>query len=297
MYKEIDRNIYTTWLILIVFFLLIVILGYLYGEVTDIGLFGLLIGLFVAVPSVLIGYYSADSLVLMMAGAKEIQKKDNPMLYNTVENLAITAGMPTPKIYIIEDQAMNAFATGRGPEHAVVAVTSGLLNRLEKIELEGVIAHELSHIKNYDTRLGVMVVIFVGLIAVMADIFWRSGFRRSDSRKRSSTVLMIVGLVFIILSPVIAKLLQLALSRNREFLADADGALLSRYPDGLARALEKISGQANMLKRSNSAMNHLFIINPFESLEGQRIKSWFSNLFATHPPTEERIRRLREMGG
>lgn len=294
MYKEIERNKRITWLVMIVFVFFMLILGYFYGLLSDIGYLGIILALVFTIPSVLIGYYGSDKAVLFMAGAKLIEKRDNPILYNLVENLSIASGMKTPQIFIIEDPAMNAFATGRDPEHAVVAVTTGLLGSLEKKELEGVIAHEMSHIKNYDTRLGTLVVIFVGLVAVLADFFWRFGGRRRNS-KEGGGILALIGIAFIILSPIVAKLLQLSLSRNREYLADSEGALLTRYPEGLASALEKISGQKYMLQKTNNAMNHLFIISPFESLEGEKRVSWFSNLFSTHPPTDERIKRLRHM--
>lgn len=283
-----------TWAILIGFFMLVVLVGYLYGLFSDIGYFGVVLGLLIAAPTVIIGYYTSDKMVLSMAGAKEISRQDNPLLFTTVENLAITAGLPLPKIYIIDDVAMNAFATGRDYNHAVVAVTRGLLEKLDKSELQGVIAHELSHIKNYDTRLSTIVVVFVGMIAIMADWFFRIGGSRNN-RKGGLGILAIFGVVFIILSPLVAKLIQLALSRNREFLADSEGALMTRYPEGLASALEKISGQGQMLKRSNSAMNHLFIADPIKAAHGGKTGGWLAGLFSTHPPAEERIKRLREM--
>jgi len=296
MYKEIDRNKLTTALILVGFFLLVVLVVYFYGILADWGYGGIFLGLIIATPSVLIGYYTSDLMVLSMAGAHEINRSDNPQLFTAVENLAITDGLPMPKIYIIDDPAMNAFATGRDYQHAVVAITTGLLSKLNKTELQGVIAHELSHIKNYDTRLSTVVVIFVGLIAILADWFFRLGsWGRRDSRRDGSGILALLGIVFIILSPLVAKLIQLALSRNREFLADSEGALLTRYPEGLASALEKIAGQQVMIRRTNSAMNHLFIADPIKAAYGGENGSWWSNLFATHPPTEERIKRLRSM--
>ena len=294
MYKEIDYNKWMTWVILTVFFILVVLVGYLYGIFSDLGYFGVVLGLLIAAPTVIIGYYTSDKMVLSMAGAKEITRKDNPQLFTMVENLAITAGLPLPKIYIIDDPAMNAFATGRDYDHAVVAVTRGLLDNLDKQELQGVIAHELSHVKNYDTRLSTVVVVFVGMIAIMADWFFRIGGSRNN-RKSGLGILAIFGIIFIILSPLVAKLIQLALSRNREFLADSEGALLTRYPEGLASALEKISGQGQLLKRTNSAMNHLFIADPIKAAHGGRGSGWLAGLFSTHPPTQERIKRLRAM--
>ncbi|MFA4930671.1 MAG: M48 family metallopeptidase [Patescibacteria group bacterium] len=295
MYNEIERNQRMTWIIVIVFILFLMFLGYFYGLVTDVGYYGIVIGLIVAVPTTLIGYYNADKMVLYMAGARPVAKKDNALLYNLVENLAIASGMPTPKVYVIEDTAMNAFATGRDPAHAAVAVTTGLLQVLSKKELEGVLAHEMSHVKNFDTRLSTVVVIFVGMVAIAADLFWRMGGGRKRGSRQGVGILAIIGLVFILLSPLVAKLLQMAMSRNREYLADSDGALLTRYPEGLALALEKISSQDHLVDGTNNAMNHLFIINPLESLDGKKIGSWLGNLFSTHPPTAERIKRLREM--
>ncbi len=239
-------------------------------------------------------YYYSDKLVLAMSGAKEIQKKDNPKLFNTVENLCIGAGLPEPKIYIVDDPSPNAFATGRSPNHSVVCVTQGLLDTLNQTEQEGVIAHELSHVKNYDTRLMGIVAILVGFAVIISDIFLRSLWFRGNDRENSNaqSVFLIVGIVFAILSPIAATLIQLSISRKREFLADASGALLTRYPEGLASALEKISSYPRPLKNANNATAHLFIINPFK---GKEVKSWFSGLFDTHPPVKERIKILRSM--
>ena len=242
-------------------------------------------------------YYYSDSMILGMSGAKQIKKSDNPLLFRTIENLCIGAGVPMPRIYIIEDSAINAFATGRDPNHSVVCVTTGSLDRLNKVELEGVIAHELSHVRNYDIRLMAIVVILVGLVALMADFFMRSLWYGSARRERSDRsnaqgILLLIGIVMAILSPLIATLIQLAVSRKREFLADASGALLTRYPEGLASALEKISKDKEPLEAANNATAHLYISNPFK---GKIQGSWFANLFNTHPPIEERIKILRSM--
>jgi len=239
-------------------------------------------------------YFAGDKVALATSGAKPITKEDNPYVYRLVENLCITAGLPLPKIYIINDPTINAFATGRDPAHASIAITQGAIDKLENTELEGVIAHELSHVKNYDIRLMMVVIILVGIIALVSDWLMRGFFwgRRSErERDQLSAILMIIGIVLAILSPLIAQLIQLAISRKREFLADADGALLTRYPAGLANALEKI-GLANKLplKTANNATAHLYIANPF----GQSQK-FLSNLFSTHPPLEERIAQLRQM--
>lgn len=295
MYKEIAYNKRITWLILFLFCLLLVFVGYVFGKISDLGYGGVFLGLLIALPSALIGYYSADSVVLFLAGAQPVAKKDNPVLYNTVENLAITAGLPAPKIYVIQDNSMNAFATGRDPGHAVVAITSGLLAVLSKTELEGVLAHEFSHIRNFDTRLSMILVVFVGLISILADSVWRFGFGGRNSRKRGGELLFVLGLILIIFSPIVAKLLQLALSRNREFLADADAALLTRYPEGLASALEKLSSQEGMLKRNSNILNHLYIVSPLDNQEGKSKKNWLAGWFSTHPPIQERIKKLRVM--
>jgi heat shock protein HtpX len=233
----------------------------------------------------------------MMAGAKEVYRKDNKKLYELVDNLAITAGLSTPKIYVIHDQAMNAFATGRDPRHAVIAFTSGLLDNLSKVEIEGVAAHEMSHIKNFDTRLSTVVIIFVGLIGIMAEWFIRLGWLGGRSKSKSDSgngIFAIFGLILIILSPVIAQIIQLALSRNREYLADADAALLTRFPEGLIGALEKLSNQNKLLRGQSNMMNHMYITDPVKSLAGSK-SNWLGNLFSTHPPIEERIKRLKNM--
>jgi len=239
-------------------------------------------------------YYWSDKVVMAISGAKQIQKQDNPPLFNTVENLCIGAGQPMPKIYILNELAPNAFATGRDPKHAAIAVTTGLLQKLDKLELEGVIAHELSHVKNYDTRLMTVVVILVGLVALMADFFMRATFfgRGDSENRRGAAVFMILALVAAILAPIAAKLIQLAISRRREFLADASGALLTRYPDGLASALEKIAADPTPLKTANNATAHLYIENPFKS---KQATNWLTKLFLTHPPVEERVTALRKM--
>lgn len=233
----------------------------------------------------LIGYYQGDKLILKLNSAKSIKKAEAPELYRLVENLAITSGLTTPKIYIIHDDAPNAFATGRDPEHASVTVTTGLLNILNKQELEGVIAHELSHIKNYDIRLTMMVIMLVGITIMMSDLFLRIGGRKKGN---AGVFFLIAAIVLAILSPIVAKIIQLAISRQREFLADADSALMTRYPEGLASALEKI-GKLNMLmKKPNKSTANLFIANPF----GNK-KSLTSRLFATHPAINDRVNKLR----
>lgn len=242
-------------------------------------------------------YYYSDKLVLGMSGAKPASKEEHRDLYLSVENLSIAAGLPMPKVYVINDPAPNAFATGRDPKHAVVAATTGILSLLKKSELEGVIGHELSHVKNYDTRLMGIVAILVGSLAILSDVFFRSMFwggRDNDSNSKGNGVFMLIALVLAILAPIIAILIQLAVSRKREFLADANGALITRYPDGLADALLKISGDRHQLKHASTAMAHIYFENPFKS-DSEHKTSWFVNMFSTHPPVSERVKLLRDM--
>ena len=273
------------------FFIIVIALGWFlsyYFENQAI----LFIAVFISIFMSFISYWFSDKIVLAISRANPITHEQAPELYHIVENLTITAGLPMPKIYLIDDSSPNAFATGRDAKHAVVAVTRGILEILDKTELEGVIAHELSHIGNKDMLLQTAVVVLVGVITMIADIFVRGRFfgRKSNDKGggQAGAILMIIGLVFIILSPIFARLIQFAISRKREYLADASGALLTRYPEGLARALEKISQNPIPLRVANNATAHLFIASPFR---GKKI----SGLFSTHPPAEERIKRLREM--
>ncbi|MBI4079584.1 MAG: M48 family metallopeptidase [Candidatus Levybacteria bacterium] len=281
---------------MVMFVIFIATLAYIYGEASGFGFSYAGIALIFSGIFSLIGYYTSDKMILGISGARQIQKSDNPQLWNTVENLCIGIGLPIPKVYLIEDSAPNAFATGRDPTHAVVCVTTGILEKLNKVELEGVIAHELSHIQNYDIRLLSIVVIFVGLVTLMGDFFLRSmrHIGRSRSRKAGQLqlIFLFLGLAFAVLSPIIATVIQLAVSRKREFLADASGALLTRYPEGLASALEKIGKDREPLEAANNATAHLYIVNPFK---GKEISSFFASLFNTHPPVEERVKILRAM--
>ena len=295
IYSVISQNKWKTWLIMGLFVLLFTTVAYVFGQAYgysgfSVAGFALILSGIMSIGS----YYFSDQLVLASTGAKPIAKEDYPQLYHLVENLAIGDGLPKPKIYIINDPSPNAFATGRDPTHAVVCVTTGILERLNKVELEGVIAHELSHVKNYDIRVMAVVAILVGSLALLADMFLRSmWFRgRDDDRESSNGIFMIIGIILALLSPIIATLIQLAISRKREFLADASGVLLTRYPEGLASALEKISKDPHTLRTATNATAHLFITNPFKGKEAQ---SWFANLFNTHPPIEERIKILRSM--
>ena len=299
-YTQISSNRVKTWLIMFLFALFVTGIVYVFTRAlgfagpSALGFTGM--ALIVAGIMNFISYYYSDRMVMAISGAKQIQKKDNPTLFRVVENLGIASGLPTPKIYIIDDSAPNAFATGRDPKHASIAFTSGILEKLNKLELEGVTAHELSHVGNYDTRLMTIVSILVGTIALLADWYFRAqwfgmGGNRDEDNKGEG-IFMIIAIILAILAPIIGTLIQLAISRKREFLADASGALLTRNPDELADALVKISKDTEPLEAANRATAHLYIVNPFK---GNQLKSGLANLFNTHPPIEERIKRLREM--
>lgn len=298
-YEHISKNKIESWFLIGIFLIIITLLGWAFSvrfDNPDILYFAVGFSIF----SSLISYYFSDSITLALSRAQEVDRQSNPDLYRLVENLCIAAGLPTPKIYIIDDTAPNAFATGRDPKHAVVCFTTGILQKLEKTELEGVIAHELSHIGNYDIRVMTLVVVLVGTITLLADWMLRASFfggrSRSNDREggQLKMILMIAGLILAILSPIIATLIKLAVSRKREFLADASGALLTRYPDGLARALEKISKDKEPLEAANKATAHMYIVNPLKD-DGHGSVGWFASLFNTHPPVEERIARLKNM--
>ena len=289
MYKQIDSNKRKTFGLMLVFVLIISALVWVWTQYYGNSQY-VFVAVFISAIVSLFSFYSGDKVALWQAGAKEIKKSDNPYVWRLVENLSITAGLPMPKVYIIDDPAMNAFATGRDPKHASVALTTGLINHLENEELEGVIAHELSHIKNYDIRLMMIVIICIGIITLLADWLLRSFFfrGRGDDNNKSGGILIIIAIVLGILSPLFARLIQMAVSRKREYLADASGVLLTRYPEGLARALEKISHQNQPLRRANKATAHLYISSPFRGKKA-------SKLFSTHPPIEDRVKALRTM--
>lgn len=292
MYSHITTNKRKTVLLISLFSVVIIALGWFLGTQYGEPRIGVLMAVILSTVFSLVSYFAGDKAALLTTGAKRLKKEDHPELWRLVENLAITAGVPMPKLYLVNDPSPNAFATGRNPEHASVAVTIGLLQILEKKELEGVLAHELSHVKNYDILVMTVVIILVGSIALLSDILLRSiFFRGGDDRKggQAAIVLAVVGLVLAILSPLIAEIIKLAVSRQREYLADASGALLTRYPEGLASALEKIRLHAKPMKKANHATAHLFISSPFLG------KKDFLSLFSTHPPMEERVRRLRGM--
>ena len=241
----------------------------------------------------LFSYYNSDKMVMAISGAKQITRENSEYLFEIVENLAIGSGQPMPKIYIIEDTATNAFATGRDPQHASIAFTTGIIEKLNKLELEGVAAHELSHVKNYDTRLMTIVSILVGTIALLADFFLRMTFHgRSRDNNKGGAIFMVLALIAAILAPLVAQLIQLSISRRREYLADASSALLTRYPDALADALLKISRDPEPLEAANRGTAHLYIVNP---LKGQGAGKWLASFFNTHPPIEDRVKALRDM--
>lgn len=279
---------------MILFLVFIVAVGWLFSYLLDSSAI-LLFAVFLSIAMSITSFWFSDKIVLSMAHAKPIKKNDNPELYRIVENLAITAGLPLPKIYIIEERQLNAFATGRDKNHAVVAVTRGLLERLDRAELEGVIAHELSHIGNKDMLLSTVIVVFAGIIALLSDFFLRISFfgrRNSNDDNKAGALLMILGIAAAILAPIAATLIKLAISRKREFLADASGALLTRYPEALASALEKIDTDVTPMRSAHAATAHLYIDSPFNEKQSH---NWFVKLFSTHPPVEERIKALRNI--
>jgi heat shock protein HtpX len=303
LYNNSDSNRNKTWLLMSVFFVFIIIVGYVFSYAMDNQ--GILVfAVILSTVMSFVSYWWSDKIVLAMSDAKLVEHDTNRELYHIVENLCITAGLPTPKIYIINDTAPNAFATGRNAEHAVVAVTSGLLSKLEKSELEGVIAHELSHIGNRDILLSTIVTVLVGVVVLLADWFRRwtffgGGRRRSNDREgggQLQLIIIIVAVIFSILAPLFAYLMQFAISRKREFAADADGALLTRYPEGLARALEKISADQEPLEVANRATAHLYVASPFKTdAVGDKKIGFFRKAFMTHPPIAERVAALRGM--
>ncbi len=289
MYSEIARNKQKSWVILVLFIAFVGLVGFGFSEYLGYGpnlTIPVLVG---AAIYALVMYFAGSKLSLAVNGAKEIQKADNPRLWRIVENLAITEGLPMPRVFIMDDPAPNAFATGRNPAKAAVCATAGILEIMDDTELEGVFAHELGHVKNYDIRVSMIAFALAAVISLIADILLHTAFFRGNDRENnSSPIFMVLAIVGAILAPLIATLIQLAISRRREYLADATGALATRYPEGLASALEKIEQYGRPLKKQNTSTAHLFFSNPLK-------KGAVSGLFSTHPPLEERIRRLREM--
>jgi len=296
MYDQIAGNKRRSYLLIFVFILIVAGIGHVFSLYTQWGHGALVAAVVIAIAMSWGSYYYSDRIVLGMSGAKAVTREQESYLWNAVEGLSLAAGLPMPRLHIIEDSAPNAFATGRDPQHAAFAVTRGLLEKMNRLELEGVVGHEMAHIRDYDIRFMMLVSVLVGTTVLLSDCMLRSlwyggGRRRSSSgRGGAGGVLMLIGLVFVILSPIIAQLMQLAVSRQREFLADAEGARLTRYPEGLASALEKIAADTEPLEVANKATAHLYIYNPLRDHKG-----WMNSLFSTHPPVEERIKRLRGM--
>ena len=291
LYNIADSNSRKTFFLITFFLVFVILLGWLFSYVLETSSI-LYIAVIFSISMSVSSYWYSDKIVLASTHAKPLKKEDNLELYRIVENLSITAGIPMPKIYILNEPQPNAFATGRDEKHAVVAVTKGLLGKLERNEIEGVIAHEISHIKNKDMLLQTVVVVLVGVIAILSDFYLRITMWSRSDNNNNNVIMIIVALATAILAPIAASLIQLSISRKREFLADASGALLTRYPEGLASALEKISADGSLLRTANNSNSHLFIASP---LRGNMKKSWFSKLFLTHPPVEERVANLRGM--
>jgi heat shock protein HtpX len=296
IYGEIAGNRWRTWLLIALFIGLVALLAYVLGAVAIGGNAGFLVlpfALAISSGSALVSYFAGDKIVLGMSQAHEVSDQQEPQLHHVIEELAIGAGIPKPKVYVIEDSAPNAFATGRDPAHSSVAVTRGLLTKLDRTELQGVIAHELSHVRNFDIRVMLIVAVLLGMAALLSDWVFRSMFwggRGRDRDRGGNAVLLVVAIVLAILTPIIAQLIQLAVSRRREYLADASGALLTRYPAGLASALRKIAADKDALEVANKATAPLYIANPLKDAP-----HFLDGLFDTHPPIEERIKRLEAM--
>lgn len=297
LYEEISSNKWKTVLLFFLFFLLIMGIGLVFDALFGLGYMGLFLAFFITIIWSLVSYFSGDKVVLAISGAKPANKKEHAYLVNTVEGLSIAAGLPMPNVYVMQDNAINAFATGRDPKHSSVAVTTGALEKLNREELEGVLAHELSHIKNFDIRTMLFAAVLVGIVGVMSDFLLRSfrfggGSRDRDNGGSIQLVFIAVGLVLAILAPLIANLIKLAISRKREYLADASGAMLTRYPKGLANALRKIGKEDVTVKNATNATAHLYIASPFKK---GGLFSFVTKLFSTHPPLEDRIRKLETM--
>lgn len=300
VYEAVDQNRIKSFLVIVVFIVFVAVIAWVLAEVLGVGLWLVGFALVISGLMSLGSYWWSDKIVLSLSGARAADKKKDFRFYTAAENLAMAAGIPMPKLYVIDSPAPNAFATGRDPKHAAVAATRGLLEKLDRTELEGVIAHEISHIRNYDTRLMAIVAVLAGMIVMIADIGFRMsafGGHNNERDNRGNAVFLVVGIVLAILAPIVAHLIRLAISRRREFLADASAVHITRFPEGLARALEKIASDRTPLKLASNATAHLFIENPFKAdLDRSRSKTgWFVSLFNTHPPVEERIKALRTM--
>lgn len=291
MYNQIEANKRKTVGLMFGFFVLVGLLAFILSKVYADDSILIFTAIF-AIGYSFWGYFASSKLALTVNGAKEIQKNDDPRLWRIVENLAITDGLPMPKVYIMDDPGLNAFATGRDPAHASVAITTGLLNTLDDTEVQGVMAHELGHVKNYDIRVSMVAFALVGVVSLICDVFLRVSFfgGKDDENNSGNSLLFVLSIVALILAPIVATLIQLAISRKREYLADASGALTTRYPEGLASALEKIKDNGSVMRRQNSSTAHLFFANPLK-------KGAISGLLSTHPPIDDRIRILRGMIG
>lgn len=297
MFQDIKRNKRESWFIVFAFVLVITLIIYYICMALDLGAFSIVIALIFSVTSAWSSYYYSDKIVLKLNKARPATKEENLQLVNILDALVVAAGLPNkPALYVVEDSQPNAFATGRDPEHSVICVTTGLLEKLEYYELEGVIGHELAHIKNYDIRLSAIVTVMVGFVVMISDIFsralfWGGSRRSNDSNNKGNGILMLIGLVFLILSPIFGKLMQLAISRKREFMADATSVQFTRNPEGLISALQKISGDPNELESANNSTSHMYIVNPFRS----NGKKKTSSVWSTHPSLEDRIEALRNI--
>jgi heat shock protein HtpX len=299
MYEQIAANKRKTWLLIALTVIVVGGLGYIFGLLLQAGIAGLVVALVIAAIMSFSSYRYGDQMVLRASRAQEVTHEQEPRLHNVVEGLSLASGLPKPRVYVIPEQAPNAFATGRDPEHSSVAVTRGLLDTMNRVELEGVIAHETSHVRDRDILLGTVVATLVGSVVLVAEFmlrwFWWGGGRRrgGDGGGEGFAILAIVGLALAIITPVVAQIIKLAMSRRREYLADAEGALLTRYPPGLASALRKIAGDPTPMRVANNATAHLWISQP-SRIHGDD-NHWFENLFSTHPPIQDRIRILEEM--
>ena len=297
LYSFRDSNIRKTWAIVALFFVVVIGVGWVFSYVYQDPAI-LYIAVVISVVMNVSAYWGSDTLVLSLTHAQEASPQQYKEIYNILENLTIATGLPMPKLYIIKDASPNAFATGRNPSHAVIALTTGIIDLLDRSELEGVIAHELSHVKNYDMLVSTVMVVLAGFLALVSDFFLRTlWFRGSGDRDNKGSILMLVGIVAAILAPIAGTLIRLAVSRKREYLADASGALITRYPEGLASALEKISA-APPLQKARNATAHLFFVNPLKEDTSRKLKGgahFFAKMFMTHPPIEERIKKLREL--
>lgn len=297
VYEQVDQNKRRSTIIMVLFVMVITLFAWFLAQVLGYGLEMVGIALIFAGIMSFVSYWWSDKIILTISGARPANKKQDFVFFTVTENIAMAARIPMPQLYVINDTATNAFATGRDPQHAVVCATTGLLEKLDRTELEGVVAHELSHIRNYDIRLMSIVTILVGMVTLLADLFLRGMGFKSRGRDKSGgslgAILFFVGIILALLSPLIARLMKLAISRRREFLADASAVMLTRQPDGLAKALEKIAADKEPLEAANKATAHLYITNPLKNRHDKI--GWFANLFNTHPPVEERIKALREM--